>query len=68
MVLQNSLKVIPILSMYFHVSCNLTDIDLFQAMFHHIFLRGMEDIAQSVNVTGAYTLEFEPKRSQCILS
>ena len=28
----------------------------------------MEDIAQSVNTTGAYSLEFEPHGSQCILS
>ena len=37
-------------------------------MFHHIFLRGMEDIAQSVNFCGAYSLEFEPHGSQSILS
>ena len=37
-------------------------------MFHHVFLRGMEDIAQSVNSCGAYSLEFEPHGNQCILS
>ena len=40
----------------------------FQALFHHIFLRGMEDIAQSVNTTGAYSLEFEPHGTHCVLS
>ena len=28
----------------------------------------MEDIAQSVNSTGAYSLEFEPHGTQCVLS
>ena len=37
-------------------------------MFHHIFSRGMEDFAHSVNSCGAYSLEFEPHGSQCILS
>ena len=37
-------------------------------IFHHVFLLEMEDIAQSVNDTGLYSLEFEPHGRQCIAS
>ena len=36
---------------------------MFQAIFHHVFLRGMEDVAQSSNETGLYSVEFEPQGS-----
>ena len=33
--------------------------NLFQTIFHHIFLYGISDIAYQVNATGQYSLEFE---------
>ena len=41
---------------------------MFQAIFHHIFLRGMEDVAQTVNDSGLYSLEFEPQGGKEIAS
>ena len=41
---------------------------LFQAIFHHIFLRGMEDVAQTVNDSGLYSLEVEPQGGKEITS
>ena len=41
---------------------------LLQAIFHHIFLRGIEDVAQSVNEIGLYSLEFELQGTQEIAS
>ena len=41
---------------------------MFQAIFHHVFLRGMEDVAQTVNDSGLYSIEFEPQGSKEIAS
>ena len=39
-----------------------------QVIFHHIFVSGLSDVANSVVSFGAYSLEFEDKRQFCYLS
>ena len=41
---------------------------MFQAIFYHDFLRGIEDVAQSGNDPGLYSFEFEPQGSKVIAS
>ena len=43
-------------------------VDLFQTIFHHIFLCGIADIAYQVSVTGQYSLEFEMRGTYSFVS
>ena len=50
-----------------HVSKLTALLCSFQIFFHHVFLRGIEDLGHHVNARGFYSLEFEYKGSFSVM-